>query len=274
MMFSTTHPVFRFREGDTPLLLSIPHSGTYVPPAVATQLTPEARALPDTDFHLDELYRFALNLGASFIMATHSRYVIDVNRPPDGPNVRQGERVTGVCPVETFDGYPIHEPGGYPDIDEIDARREAIWRPYHAQLAQEMQRIHQRHGVAVLWDAHSLRSQLPRYFEGSLPDINIGTHKGASCDGALSSELFRIASEAEGFTASLNGRFTGGYITRQYGRPAENMHALQCEITHRAYMDEHAPYRYRPDRASRIRPHLHRMMEAAMAFARARARHA
>lgn len=267
-------PPFHFREGRAPLMVSIPHSGTHVPASVATRLTPQARALPDTDFHLEALYDFAEELGASLIVATHSRYVIDVNRPSAGLNVLDGERVTGVCPIETFDGCPIYEAGGYPDAEEIDARRAAIWQPYHATLAREMQRIRQRYGVAVLWDAHSLRSQLPRYFEGKLPDINIGTHKGSSCDDALSSALFGIASEAEGFTASINGRFTGGYITRHYGRPAENMHALQCEITHRSYMQEQPPYRYLAAKAARIRPHLRRMVEAALAFARARAHHA
>ncbi len=266
----TDRPPFEFRAGSAPLLLSFPHSGTYLPPRVAATMTGAARAVPDTDWHLPRLYAFAEAFDVSMLVATHSRYAVDVNRPVDGPNVRQGERVTGVCPVETFDGAPIHA-GEPPDAGEVQARLDAIWHPYHRQLAAELARLRERHGVAVLWDAHSLRSRLPLYWEGKLTDLNLGTHQGASCDPALAEAVMREARAAPGFTASLNGRFTGGHITRHYGRPAQGVHAFQCEITQCSYMQEQAPFDYLPEVAARVQAPLRRMMEAALAFARAQA---
>lgn len=270
-MRPTAHPSapapFVFHQGTAPLLISIPHGGVYVPPLLAERLHPEARAVPDTDWHLERLYAFAKDMGASIIAATHSRYVIDLNRPPDGASLYPGQNVTGLCPVDTFDETPLYPRGDVPDDAEIAARREAIWQPYHAQLRTELDRIRAAHGVAVLWDAHSIRSVLPRFFEGKLPDLNLGTADGASCDPALAQELLRIAQSAPGYTAVLNGRFKGGHITRHYGNPARNIHAVQLEMTQCSYMQEALPFAYLPERAAQVQPHLRRLLEAVLAFA-------
>jgi N-formylglutamate deformylase len=270
MSFTTTEPAFRFRQGTRPLLISMPHVGTYVPPALAARLTDEARQVPDTDWHLERLYYFADALGASVLVATHSRYVVDLNRPPDGASLYPGQSVTGLCPVDTFDDTPVYASGDdLPNDAEIAARRDAIWQPYHQQLQAELDRLKAAHGTIALWDAHSIRSVLPRFFEGKLPDLNLGTGKGSSCDPALAATLLEIAKSAEsaaGYTGVLNGRFTGGYITRQYGNPAAGVHAVQLEMTQSSYMQEKLPFDYLPEVAAGVQPHVRRMIEAVLEF--------
>lgn len=269
-MTDTAPSPFVFHQGTQPLLISMPHAGTYVPPALAARFTEEARQVPDTDWHMDRLYGFARDMGASILVATHSRYVVDLNRPPDGASLYPGQSVTGLCPVDTFDDTPIYAQGDVPGEAEVAARRDAVWAPYHAQLRAELDRIRALHGVAVLWDAHSIRSVLPRFFEGKLPDLNLGTANGESCDPALARELLAIAEAAGGYTAVLNGRFKGGHITRHYGQPGQGVHAVQLEMTQCSYMQESLPFDYLPDVAQRVQPHLERMLRAALAFAHAR----
>ena len=258
---------FVFHQGTQPLLISMPHAGTYVPPTLAARFTEEARQVPDTDWHMERLYAFAKDMGASILAATHSRYVVDLNRPPDGASLYPGQNVTGLCPVDTFDDTPIYTRGDVPDDSEIAARRDAVWAPYHAQLRAELDRIRAQHGVAVLWDAHSIRSVLPRFFEGKLPDLNLGTADGASCSPALAQELLAIARSAPGYTSVLNGRFKGGHITRHYGQPERNIHAVQLEMTQCSYMQEALPFSYLPEVAAGVQPHLERMLKAVLAFA-------
>jgi N-formylglutamate deformylase len=271
MNFHTTEPPFRFDQGTRPLLISMPHVGTHVPPALAARLTDKAQQVPDTDWHLERLYDFAVDLGASVLVATHSRYVIDLNRPPDGASLYPGQSVTGLCPVDDFDALPIYrDASDLPGEAEIAARRDAIWHPYHRQLEAELARLRAAHGTAVLWDAHSIRSVLPRFFEGKLTDLNLGSADGASCDPALSGALLSVAQGAKGYTAVLNGRFKGGHITRAHGRPADGVHAIQLEMTQCSYMQEALPFDYLPEVAAGIRPSLRRMVEAALAFAETR----
>ncbi len=267
MTFETTEPPFRFRQGTRPLLISMPHVGTHVPPALAARLTDEAQRVPDTDWHLERLYDFADALGASVLVATHSRFVIDLNRPPDGTSLYPGQSVTGLCPVDLFDDQQLYrDPADVPGESEIAERREAIWQPYHAQLAHELARIKAQHGVAALWDAHSIRSVLPRFFEGRLTDLNLGTANGASCNPALAEQLLAIGQSAPGYTAVLNGRFKGGHITRQYGNPAQGIHAVQLEMTQCSYMQESWPFDYLPEVAAGVQPHVRKMLEAVLAF--------
>ncbi|MGH6625994.1 MAG: N-formylglutamate deformylase [Burkholderiaceae bacterium] len=263
----TTEAPFAFHQGTRALLISMPHGGSYVPPAIAVRLTNEARQVPDTDWHLGRLYDFAVAMGASVLQATHSRYVVDLNRPPDNANLYPGQDTTGLCPIDTFDSTPVYRPGGAPEEAEIAARREAIWRPYHDKLASELERIKSVHGVAVLWDAHSIRSVLPRFFEGRLPDLNLGTADGVSCDPALAQTLLDIAKAAPGYTAVLNGRFKGGHITRRYGQPGRGVHAIQLEMAQCTYMQEQLPFDYLPELAARVQPHLRAMLEAVLKFA-------
>lgn len=263
----TTPAPFVFQAGTRPLLLSIPHLGTYIPPELAARMVPQAQEVHDTDWHLDQLYGFARDLGASILMATHSRYVIDLNRSPDGTSLYPGQNVTGLCPLDSFDRAPLYLPGQAPDEAEVHRRTATCWRPYHDQLERELARLTTEHGRAVLWDAHSIRSVVPRFFEGRLPDLNLGTADGASCAPQLANHLLELARSAPGCTAVLNGRFKGGYITRHYGRPAVGVHAVQLELAQLTYMDEQMPFAFRPERASRIQPVLHRMLRAALDFA-------
>lgn len=267
MPFETDQPAFRFRAGTRPLLISMPHVGTHIPTALRPRLTDAALQVPDTDWHLEQLYDFASALDVSLLVATHSRYVVDLNRPPDDANLYPGQDTTGLCPLDTFDKAPLyrrHE--DQPDGAEIAARRDAIWRPYHDQLQTELQRLQVRHGRAVLWDAHSIRSMVPRFFDGRLPDLNLGTAGGTSCDPALADGLIRIA-QSSVYSAVLNGRFKGGHITRHYGQPARGIHAVQLEMAQSIYMDETPPFAYRPERAAQVSPCLRKLLEAALVFA-------
>jgi N-formylglutamate deformylase len=269
-MTDSSPPPFVFHQGTQPLLLSIPHMGTFVPPAIAARLTGEARRVPDTDWHLDRLYAFARELGASILQATHSRYVVDLNRPPNDESLYPGQATTGLCPDLTFDGTPVYADGQGVAAAEIGLRRDTWWRPYHEQLRREFDRIRAVHGIALLWDAHSIRSVLPRFFEGKLPDLNIGTASGASCAPGLQERIAAIAQAAPGHTCAVNGRYTGGYITRRYGDPTAGFHAVQLEMTQCSYMQEQWPFEYREDRAAAIQPHLQRMLQAMLAFAHER----
>ncbi|ANN66721.1 N-formylglutamate deformylase [Bordetella bronchialis] len=262
----TDRPVYTFRQGTAPLLVSMPHVGTYVPPAIADRLTDEARHVPDTDWHLERLYDFVVGMGASVLVATHSRYVADLNRPPDGSSLYPGQSVTGLCPVDTFDDTPLYrDAGDVPGAEEVAARRAQVWQPYHDKLAQELARLRAQHGVALLWDAHSIRSVLPRFFEGKLTDLNLGTGKGIACAQDIAEAVYAVAREGEpqGYTSVLNGRFTGGYITRHYGQPEQGIHAIQLEMTQCSYMQEALPFDYLPERADRIQPLLQRMVQTA-----------
>lgn len=269
-MPDSSPPPFLFHQGTQPLLVSIPHVGTYVPPGIAARLTDEARRVPDTDWHLDRLYAFARELGASILQATHSRYVVDLNRPPNDESLYPGQATTSLCPDLTFDGTPVYADGKAVSADEVAQRRETWWRPYHEQLRREYDRIRAVHGVAMLWDAHSIRSVLQRFFDGTLPDLNIGTARGASCAPALQERIASIVQSVPGHTCAINGRYTGGYITRRYGDPNAGFHAVQLEMTQCSYMDEVWPFEYRPDRAQAIQPHLARLLETMLAFARER----
>jgi N-formylglutamate deformylase len=252
---------YKFRAGRTPLLVSMPHTGTHIPEALARRMTPMALTVPDTDWHLERLYDFLDVLGASVLVATHSRYVVDLNRPPDNANLYPGQDTTGLCPMDTFHREPIYAPGHAPDEAEIAERVARYWQPYHDKLAEELARLKARHGRALLWDAHSIFSVVPRFFEGTLPDFNLGTADGRACAAGVGDALLAVASRAPAYRAVLNGRFKGGYITRRYGRPDEATHAIQLELSEATYMDEAAPYRFRDDLAAGVRPHLRAMLE-------------
>ncbi|MEP7062698.1 MAG: N-formylglutamate deformylase [Betaproteobacteria bacterium] len=253
----------RLLAGTRPLLVSIPHTGTHLPPTLAARLTDEALSLPDTDWHVDRLYDFAASLGASVLVATHSRYVIDLNRPPDNRSLYPGQDTTGLCPVDTFDRAPLYRVHA-PDDVELAARRSAFYDPYHATLRGELERLRALHPRVVLWDAHSIRSVLPRFFAGQLPDLNFGTADGASCDARMANAMLEIAQQANRYSTVLNGRFTGGHITRHYGDPAGGVHAIQLEMAQRIYMDERHPFDYDAARAARLQPLLRALLEDAL----------
>lgn len=261
-------PPFIFHAGTEPLLVSIPHMGTYLPPGLASRLTDEACQVPDTDWHLNRLYAFAWELGASVLMATYSRYVVDLNRPRDGSSLYPGQSVSGLCPVDTFDGTALYRAEQGPGASEVEERVDALWQPYHDQLRSELMRLRERHGIAMLWDAHSIRSVLPRFFAGKLPDLNLGTNDGASCDPELAGTLMNIAGSVPGHSAVLNGRYKGGHITRHFGCPDKDIHAVQLELTQCSYMMESLPFDYVPERAELIEPHLRRLLVAVLAYSK------
>ncbi|MHA1151264.1 MAG: N-formylglutamate deformylase [Alphaproteobacteria bacterium] len=255
---------FTFKAGAGPLLVSMPHVGTALPEAIAARMTALGKTVPDTDWHVDRLYDFLGDLDASVLAATQSRYVIDLNRAPDDKPLYPGASNTGLCPATTFDEEPIYLDGQKPDAAEIAARKDRVYRPYHERLGRALAAIRKRHGYALLWDAHSIRSRVPRFFEGRLPDLNLGSAGGVSADPALISclrQAVEIGAETVGYSHALDGRFKGGYITRSFGDPAKGIHAMQLELSQITYMDEAPPFGFRDDLAAGIRPVLRRLLE-------------
>ena len=252
--------VYEFHRGTTPLLISIPHAGTELPEALAHRLTVVGRGVPDTDWHVDKLYDFARDLGASIIKANYSRYVVDLNRSPDSASLYVGNPTSPVCPTETFGGSFIYMAGQEPDDREIAARIEQYWRPYHDRIAVELMSLRTAHGRALLWDAHSIASEIPSLFTGVLPEFNLGTRDGASCPRSLGDELLDIVLRDGEFGAVLNGRFKGGYITDHYGKPAEGMYAVQLELARRAYMNEQLEQVWEAQRAQRAQVLIEKLL--------------
>lgn len=258
----------RFKEGTAPLLISMPHVGTGIPDDIAATMAPCALARADTDWHLEQLYAFAAELGASTLAARWSRYVIDVNRPPEDTNLYPGLDTTGLCPVDTFARERLYQPGRAPSEVEIARRLQHYWQPYHLQLRTELDRLLALHGRVLLWDAHSIASVVPRFFDGRLPDLNIGTANGTSCAPALEQAVVAVARNQQQFTVAVNGRFKGGYITRHYGQPSKQVHAIQLEMCQYLYMDEAAPFGYRPDQAAAVLPVLQQCVGTALDWIR------
>ena len=255
-------PLFHLTRGSAPLFVSFPHSGTYLPPELAARMTDVARTMPDTDWHVPLLYKFLDAMGASRIEATHSRYVVDLNRPPDDQELYAGQKKTGLVPFDTFKGEPLYREGQAPSADEIVARRQ-YWQPYHDTLAQELSRVKAINGAVILWDAHSIESVLPQLFEGRLPDLNLGTFDGKSSDTDIAEAAFAAAKQS-GFDAVMNARFKGGYITRHYGAPKKGVNAIQLEMAQAIYMDEGPPFTFLPERATMVTAAIRTMIQAAL----------
>lgn len=247
--------------GTRPLIVNVPHDGREIPAAIGARMTADALALPDTDWHMRDLYDFAAELGATIISARYSRYVVDLNRDPSGKSLYPGADTTEICPTTTFRNDPIYVAGAAPNEREITRRIDDFWRPYHAILNQTVKDLRDRFGFVLLFDAHSIGSELPRFFDGRLPDFNFGTVDGTSADPDLAAAMFAVLEAAPGYSAVLNGRFKGGYITRHYGAPADSVHAVQLEIGQAAYMEESAPFRLRPDRAAMLGSVLRELLE-------------
>jgi N-formylglutamate deformylase len=250
-------------RGTLPLLVSLPHDGSHIPPELALRMAPESRRAPDTDWHVSRLYAFAKEMGASVLVPAHSRYVVDLNRPPDDVSLYPGQNTTGLCPDVRFSGEPVYLDGESPSPEEIAARVERYWRPYHALLAEELARLRAAHGRVLLWEGHSIRAECPFLFEGRLPDLNLGTSSGASCAPAVQARIEAAMAAQSDFSWVANGRFKGGYITRHYGRPAEGVDAVQLELAQRNYMDEDS-FAWDEARAARLQPLLRRLIEAAL----------
>ncbi|WP_095589327.1 N-formylglutamate deformylase [Actibacterium ureilyticum] len=242
-------------RGDSPLVLGLPHTGTELPDGTEATLNATGRALADTDWHIHDLYAGLVD-GVTTVRTRVHRYVIDVNRDPAGHSLYPGQNTTALCPLTDFDGRPIHNPGQAPDAAEVARRLAAYHAPYHAALAAELARVRAAHGFAILYDCHSIRSQIPFLFDGTLPDFNIGTDGGQTCATGIAALALAQCRSADGYSTVLNGRFKGGWTTRHYGRPGDQMHAIQMELAQATYMIEEPPWRFAPDRADRLRARL------------------
>lgn len=254
--------VFTFTEGDSPLLVSIPHDGRHLAPGQADRMTPAGRALPDTDWHVRKLYEFAADLGASTIAANYSRYVVDLNRGTDDSALYEDQVSTGLFPHKTFSGNDIYNSGETVSSQEQQQRISAYWRPYHERIASTLVKLRQKHGYALLWDAHSIAGEVPKLFKGVLPDLNFGTNSGSSCGTGIVAALMRSAEKSD-FSVVLNERFRGGFITRQYGAPAGGIHAIQLELSQRNYMHEKT-LSYEEERAVKLADSIRGIMTAFM----------
>lgn len=261
--------VFEIQRGSSPIILGFPHTGTFIPDAIAQRLNATGHEITDTDWHIHHLYADLLP-GASVVRALCHRYVLDANRSPSDESLYPGQNTTGLVPLTDFDGKPIWKEGEVPQAEDMGERIEAFHAPYHAALKAEIARVRAEHGVAVIFDCHSIRSNIPFLFEGKLPDFNIGTDGGTTCDPAIEKAAVDTAREAATYTSVLNGRFKGGWTTRHYADPANNIHAIQLELAQDTHLvREAAPFELDPDKTARLRPHLKLMLERIEAVARA-----
>jgi formiminoglutamase len=272
------HDWLAVHHGDAPLLVSFPHTGTDIPADIEANLVSPWLARKDADYWVDVLYDFAHEMGATTLRTAMSRTVIDVNRDPSGATLYPGQATTALCPVDTFDGERIYRPGLEPDSAQIARRRKNYFDPYHVALAFELERLRARHGQVVLYDAHSIRSRVPRLFEGELPQFNLGTNNGVTCAPALTASVEKIC-EASSYTSVANGRFRGGWITRHYGKPGNGIHAIQMELAMRGYLhepegtlDEHNwPASLEDAHAATLRVALRDILDACVKFATGKA---
>jgi len=251
-------------QGTVPLLVSMPHIGTQIPAQLQADYSARALQVEDTDWHLAQLYDFLPSMGASILQPRYSRYVIDLNRPPDDAPLYPGASNTELCPTRFFTGDALYLEACAPDTAARTQRRSDYWQPYHDALAAELQRLVQVHGYALLWDAHSIRSAIPWLFKGTLPALNIGTASGDSAHASIAQAVMAVCGDAGKFSHVLNGRFKGGYITRHYGRPGQHVHAVQLEMCQNLYMQEAPPFAYDASLAAQVQPTLRAMLQAAL----------
>lgn len=263
----STESVYTLRPGRSPLLISMPHVGSEIPADQQPRYQARALQSEDTDWHLERLYgEIAAELGASLIVPRYSRYLIDLNRPPEDTPMYPGASNTELCPTRFFSGEPLYREGQAPDAAEKLRRREAYWRPYHQALQGELDRLKAAHGYALLFDAHSIKSELPWLFEGKLWDLNLGTAEGRSCDAAITQGLGEVLAAQSDYSQVVNGRFKGGHITRHYGQPALGQHAVQLEMCWSCYMQEDGSFAYDEARAARVQPLLKQLLQTLLAW--------
>jgi N-formylglutamate deformylase len=254
-------PTFTLYPGSTPLLVSLPHVGTEIPNELRHRYTERALQVEDTDWHLEPLYQFVKAMGAGMIAPRYSRYVIDLNRPSENTPMYAGTNNTELCPTRFFTGDPIYREGQAPDEAEIAQRVATYWQPYRSALDSELARLRAQHGHAVLFDGHSIKSELPWLFEGRLPDLNLGTASGSSAAPTLRDALAKVLQGQSDYTQVVDGRFKGGHITRHYGRPTDHVHAIQLEMCWRCYMQEEPPFVLDAKRVAGITPVLKALVQ-------------
>ncbi len=249
-------------QGNSPLVLGFPHTGTWMPPEIAMRLNENGKILADTDWHIDRLYE-GLRPGITSVRASFHRYVIDANRDPSGASLYPGQNTTGLVPLSDFDGQPIWLAGEEPDEAEIAFRCEHFHAPYHATLSAQLRRIHSLHGYAILYDCHSIRSRIPFLFDGVLPDFNIGDNGGTTCDAAITAIVADACALFSQYSNVVNGRFKGGWTTRHYGKPQEGYHAIQMELAQSTHLaSQKQPFAYDPGKAGKLREALAKILES------------
>jgi formiminoglutamase len=267
-------PWLQIHRGNAPLIVSLPHTGTEIPPEIEARMASPRLARKDADWWVDRLYDFAVELDATLIRTAISRSVIDVNRDPSGASLYPGQATTGLCPTTSFDGESLYKAGAEPDQEEISERRREFFDPYHDAMQGEIHRLRAVNNKIVLYDAHSIRSNIPRLFEGALPHFNIGNNRGATCADKLTAGIEHICGKSN-FLWVTNGRFIGGWTTRHYGSPERGVHAVQMELAMRGYLDEPAettphswPTAFDPARAGAMRAVLREILQSCLAFAK------
>ncbi|MDX5594290.1 N-formylglutamate deformylase [Pseudovibrio sp. SPO723] len=248
-------------QGDSPLVLGLPHTGTELPDDIASRLNETGRALADTDWHVHKLYE-GLVPGVTRVRTRIHRYAVDVNRDPKGVSLYPGQNTTGLCPLTDFNGIEIYRSDSAPDEVDVEIRRQTYHAPYHAALSAELDRVKAMHGFVILYDCHSIRSKVPFLFDGTLPVFNIGTNGGTTCHNQIAGRVIDCCTQAADYSSVVDGRFKGGWTTRHYGRPADGLHAIQMELAQCSYMQERAPWTYDPEKANRLRAHLKTILEA------------
>jgi N-formylglutamate deformylase len=246
--------------GDSPLVLAQPHGGTEIPQPIFDRLNWKGHAIADTDWHITRLYDGLID-NVTVVSTSIHRYVIDANRDPSDQSLYPGQNTTSLCPTTTFDGDAIYLEGEEPCEDEIHHRQQQYHAPYHDALHQQLERVHQKHGFAILYDCHSIRSEVPYLFEGKLPDFNIGTYGGESCDSEIEATVESLCAQQTKYTHIVNGRFKGGWTTRHYGRPSKGYHAIQMELAQCNYMQEKVPWEYNGKKAETLRVSLRRVLQ-------------
>ena len=239
-------------EGSRPIILAQPHGGTDVAAAIYDRLNEKGKALADTDWHINKLYD-GLVEDITVVQSHIHRYVIDANRGPDDASLYPGQNTTGLCPLTDFNGNPIYLSGEEPDANEIEQRRILYHKPYHDALVQQISRLRQFHDAVIVYDCHSIRSHIPFLFEGKLPDFNIGTFNGRSCNNIIENKVVDICTQAQDYSTIVNGRFKGGWTTRHYGKPDSGVQAIQMELTQCTYMQETAPWPYDDRKSDHLR---------------------
>lgn len=251
--------------GNSPLLLAQPHSGIEIPSDIYRRLNANGRAKADTDWHITQLYDGLID-DVTVVSTPIHRYVVDANRNPTGESLYPGQNTTGLCPTTTFDGLPIYLTDREPYIEEIQRRQQLYHQPYHDCLQTQIDRIHQKHGYVILYDCHSIRSEVPYLFDGKLPDFNIGSNNGKTCDSQIQSAIELICQQQPEYTSVSNARFKGGWTTRHYGKPENGYHAVQMELAQCNYMQEFAPWRYAPEKAELLRQVLRKILLALLNY--------
>lgn len=245
-----------------PILLSVPHCGTEFPTELTDQFKPDLRSAPDdTDWFVHQLYDFAPQMGITLIHATYSRWVIDLNRDPESkPLYADGRIITAICPATNFFGEKLYkdertEVAG----NEVARRLQAYYWPYHQQVQVLLDGLKQKHGRVLLWDCHSIRQHVPTIHREKFPDLILGDVDGTSASPGLIEETLSILDHS-GYCVSHNHPFKGGYITRHFGQPSVEQHALQLEMTKVNYMDDQEQS-YNRARAERMRSLLKKVFE-------------